>query len=53
MTNHDDEILSMGALALQKQTQEDAALKEMSRRLDELQAQLWTDERRLMGGGCL
>lgn len=53
MTNRDDGFLSMGALALQKQAQEDAALKEISQRLGELQAQLWEDERRLTGGGCL
>ena len=43
MTNNDDGILSMEAPAIQKQAQEDAALKETSRRLDEMQAQLWAD----------
>lgn len=49
MTNNDDGILSMEAPAIQKQAQEDAAFKETSRRLDEMQAQLWADERRLTG----
>ena len=39
MTNRDDGFLSMGALALQKEAQEQAALR--------------ADERRLTGGGCL
>ncbi len=53
MISSDDGLFSIGALNLQTQAQEQAALKEMSQRLDELQAQLWADERRLTGGGCL